>query len=105
MDAFISRQTGIARAAWMNQPEDAVKVIESLKDWCGRAGVDFAEWQKIAREFNLAIAPADRLAVIAAQINLLQIDWPFPSREKWQQSDEQLDHAIQKLGVRIRSIK
>lgn len=38
MDAFILRQTGIAKAQWLKDAHDARKVIEALKKWLAREG-------------------------------------------------------------------
>lgn len=87
LDAFACRQTGIASLAWTQDPAELRKVIEALKDWCARAGVDWAVgpptavggpryavgvalWHKIAEAANsrvsfhvasggLAIGPAE----------------------------------------------
>lgn len=39
LDAFVERQAGVARLAWLT-PGRANKVIEALKDWCLREGFE-----------------------------------------------------------------
>lgn len=43
--AFICRQTGIERTEWVLDARDGKAVIEALKDWCRREGVDFPKSQ------------------------------------------------------------
>jgi phage gp16-like protein len=38
MEAFILRQTSIAKAQWLKDPKDAAKVIDALKAWLAREG-------------------------------------------------------------------
>jgi hypothetical protein len=38
MEAFITRQTGLATSRWLNDGDDAGKVIEALKGWMARDG-------------------------------------------------------------------
>ncbi len=43
MEAFIHRQTGIAKAQWLKDAKDAAKVIDALKAWLAReAGVQWS---------------------------------------------------------------
>lgn len=39
LDAFVSRQTGVAHLKWLG-PQQAHRVIEALKDWCAREGFE-----------------------------------------------------------------
>ena len=43
--AFFARQTGIERTEWVLDARDGKAVIEALKDWCRREGVEFPKSQ------------------------------------------------------------
>ena len=43
--AFFARQTGIERTEWVLDARDGKAVVEALKDWCRREGVDFPKSQ------------------------------------------------------------
>ncbi len=57
MEAFILRQTGIAKAQWLINPLDAMKVIDGLKAWLAREAkfewkakknvLDFFNWPQV----------------------------------------------------------
>jgi phage gp16-like protein len=56
MEAFIHRQTGVAKAQWLKDAKDAAKVIDALKAWLSReAGVD---WGKQRNDPQIAILNA-----------------------------------------------
>lgn len=61
MEAFILRQTGIARAAWLRDPGDGDKVVEALKAWLAReAGVNWKRDPTMPGWFNM---PGCRVAL------------------------------------------
>ncbi|WOF75334.1 regulatory protein GemA [Parvibaculaceae bacterium PLY_AMNH_Bact1] len=39
LDAFVKRQTGVERMLWLS-PRQANSVVEALKDWCKREGLE-----------------------------------------------------------------
>lgn len=59
MEAFVARQTGLPRAAWLKDAKDAAKVIDALKAWLEReGGVDWksdkdARWAVIIAQERL----------------------------------------------------
>lgn len=54
MEAFILRQTGIAKAQWLINGRDAAKVIDGLKAWLARdTKVDFAKSKTAPEWYNL----------------------------------------------------
>lgn len=93
MDSFIARQCGISTAAWMKDPNDARTVIEALKSWCERAGVDFAAWADTRN--------GERLAVISAQYRRLNLPWSAAGALRGRSAGE-LDTVIRAAGERIR---
>lgn len=40
LDAFVKRQTGVERMLWLT-PAQSNSVVEALKDWCKREGLEF----------------------------------------------------------------
>lgn len=48
LEAFVERQTGLARERWLHQAEDARKVVEALKGWMEReAAVNWGTTRRI----------------------------------------------------------
>lgn len=94
MDSFIARQCGISSAAWMKDPADARKVVEALKSWCVRAGVDWEFWEPFPN--------GERFAVISAQYR--RLDRPSSAiHDLRDQSAGELDKIIRKAGEAIRA--
>jgi phage gp16-like protein len=69
---FIAHQTGLASPQWLRRAEDKVKVIEALKDWLARLGVDWsasrhpAECVVRAQYTDLGIAAGGEISALAA---------------------------------------
>lgn len=57
--AFVKRQTGLDAIRFLRYPDDAAKVIEALKKWIERAGVDWKGNEK--NGFKIAQAQAKKL--------------------------------------------
>lgn len=54
MDAFILRQTGIAKVQWLKDATDGAKVIDALKAWLAREGhVDWKSYKGVDSWQNL----------------------------------------------------
>jgi phage gp16-like protein len=124
LSAWAGNVTGVERAEWQHG-EDAMKVVEGLKDFLAReAGVAWSRWDFAGRPANLgSIAIRDRLAVLAAQgrrlhaLGQMKTDDAFylaaaigrtarpmdhyPPRLD-ELSAEELDRVIAALGRRIR---
>ena len=81
--AFIKRQTGLERAEWLRDAAQGAAVVEALKAWCARDGVNWkvdettpdyarrhgfqiaaAQWLKLNPKRDTAIFWADVLAIL-----------------------------------------
>jgi phage gp16-like protein len=85
MEAFILRQTGIAKAQWLTNAADAYKVIEALKAWLARtAGVVWSTKSADAQQ-SVLVAQIAWLAMrnIAFNVSGTQVE-----------QQQQLGHAI-----------
>lgn len=58
MEAFILRQTGIAKAQWLKEAQDAAKVIEALKTWLAREAAVI--WPARAGDAGFAVLDAQQ---------------------------------------------
>jgi hypothetical protein len=119
VDAFIERQTGKARIQFLGHKE-AFRVIEALKAWAGREGVDWNVQARLAelRPSNpdLTVDRLERHAVLAAialklrragRLNAghesyCQRSLPGLGLNHWAWDARQLDAAIRLLGKLLR---
>lgn len=97
IDAFVKRQTGIAALRFLNHRQ-AASVVEALKNWARRAGVD---WIKGGD------AGADRRAVFDAIGALLGnatiVGLPAGEPARWTHAE--LDAAIRAAGRSLRKVR
>lgn len=69
--AFIKHQTGIDAARWLKRPEDTKAVVEPLKDWLTREGVEWGSerhdppYTKLAA-YKVAVAQMRKLVELGA---------------------------------------
>jgi Protein of unknown function (DUF1018) len=120
LDAFILRQTGVARLAFLDHGR-APSVIEALKDWAARAGVVWPSKERLAllsgaQNPGLTLARLERHAVLAAlwaqlsAAGLTRALSPYPLLEQtlglspnhWAWDDRSLDEGIRILGKKCR---
>lgn len=108
---FVERQHGVSDLRFLPGRE-AAPVIEGLKAWCERAGVQWGLWQHLDPEVR------DRFAVVGAQWTLLKLAAAAPAldlavytraaigRPSPALCDAgELDLLIIQLGKRIRSLR
>lgn len=120
--AFIQRQTGLDAAQWLRQHRDVAAVVEALKDWLTREGVDWrtdkhaapytklaaykvalAQWRKLAQmggsladEFSGGDTPA-----LALMAHARRFKGAYTEPSNWGNADwAQLNRS---LGQRIRT--
>ncbi|NDW04051.1 gp16 family protein [Jiella pacifica] len=60
--AFVCRQTGIERTEWVLDAKHGRAVIEALKGWCAREGVDWSDGGR--HGFQIALAQWSQLQLI-----------------------------------------
>ncbi|BAE50556.1 regulatory protein GemA [Paramagnetospirillum magneticum] len=108
---FVERQHGVADLRFVRAAE-AAPIIEALKDWCTRAGVCWADFDKLQPAFK------GRRAVLAAQWRILSAAGTAPAIDLGAHayslvkvasvhfcSTAQLDLLITDLGARLRAAK
>lgn len=103
ISGFVFRQTGVAALRFLDHRR-APSVIEALKAWAGRAGVDWPAGQGSARDDRLAVLDALALrcglrdgAALAADLGL------DPDSRRW--DSRELDAAIRHLGQLCRAAR
>lgn len=117
--AFVQRQTGKERLAFLGHKE-AFRVIEALKDWAARAGVEWPDRRRLEDVRNasptITEAQLDRHAVLAAQAARLQQAGATRTRDyagylqaalglspnHWSWTGPELDAGIRLLGKLLR---
>lgn len=108
---FVERQHGVADLRFV-RADRATPIIEALKDWCARAGVRWADFDKLEPAFR------GRRAVLAAQWRILEAADAAPAHDMAAHtyglvkvasvhfcSTAQLDQLITDLGTRVRAVK
>jgi len=113
ISAFVTRQTGVAALRFVDH-KSAASVIEALKAWAARAGVEWRTADQIAATAifhpGYDAIHADRLAVLCAQGKRLgEVGIPaelsFGERSApCALSIRHLDQLIQERGQRIRQL-
>ncbi|MDE2577923.1 MAG: regulatory protein GemA [Hyphomicrobiales bacterium] len=106
--AFAQRQTGLAHTQFLTDWADARRVVEALKDWCARAGV---EWPEDTREV------LDRkAAIVRAQVAIIRRQTPSFDAEMYgalaglpprfdHYGEKHFDRLSAKLGLMVRAAK
>lgn len=112
LSAFAKRMTHVAALQWLDGAQ-ANRVIEALKDWCGREGFAPSRDSTVSKQLllhalwtKLATLGAVRIADIAALDNWLTTARISPhTTAVTMLSDQQLDQAAEKLGAWVRLAK
>ncbi len=90
MEAFIARQTGIAKAQWLINPHDANGVIDGLKAWLAReAKVDWKTHKHMPDHMNMA-----QYRVIAAQWLALRACGAVSVGRTWTGNETGIDEEV-----------
>lgn len=103
--AFARRQCGIDALAWVS-PEDAGKVIEALKAWCQRAGVDWTAAQDPRRAVLRAqiakLVAAGEVTPTQAEEECFRITgkggFAFYGPTDWIKATQSLGERVRRLG-------
>ena len=121
--AWVRRQTGLDKAAWLHRPADAARVTEALKAWLAReAGVDWNPWAIETADGGERTVDNPRACVAEAQWRLLREAGAVrysdtvpgvvvqqycggAQRAAFAVEGAGLDPLIRGLGVRIRRIR
>lgn len=102
LDAFVERQAGVAYLKWLT-PANANKVIEGLKDWCGREGftlpfVPEGEDAGLAAKRALCVAIHRKLRIAGVAVEVLAEDF---ARIRMLTADE-AERFADRMGYRLR---
>jgi phage gp16-like protein len=108
---FVQRQHGVADLRFVRASE-AAPVIEGLKAWCARAGVRWADYDKLTAEYR------GRRAVLDAQWRILVAAGTAPAIDLAAHAHAvvrvpslhfcataELDKLLTDLGARVRTVK
>ena len=111
---FFARQTGIQRTEWVLDAADGKAVIEALKDWCRREGVDWDVMRSTpdyAKRFGFQIALAQWEKLRPAEPRLMAAFWPDVSMilrravVTVKPTDAEWITVMNELGKRVRGLK
>lgn len=104
LDAFVARQTKVSSLRFVQDVKDARAVIEALKSWLTREGVDWTEDGDpricVVRAQWRRLAPGAGAQDIEIWLRQQKLKKPLS-----QLSDPELDQTIRKLGAWIRKIE
>ncbi len=99
LDAFVKHQTGIEKAAWV-PPEETYKVIEALKEMCGRAGFEIED-----REKNREPHKVQLIHVLLDKINKYERAALALDKNLSRMTPGEVDALAGELGHRLRDLK
>ncbi len=99
LDAFVKHQTGIEKAAWV-PPEKTYKVIEALKEMCGRAGFEIEDWEKKRQPHKIQLVD-----VLLEKINTYEGAALSLDKKLIAMTDRELDALAGELAQRLRALK
>lgn len=112
--AFVNRQTGIERTEWILDARDGRAVIEALKSWCEREGVDWETSRSIPEHMTrhgFQIALAQWLKLRPAEPRMMAAFWADVSMSLGRSvvtqkpSDAEWILVMNALGRRVRAAK